>query len=493
MIICNIRENMRNLSKTIPLLPLAVFFIIALDYRLSTQLFPEYHLYDIKRILEVVLLLYGGLYLLISFRGRYAWLELYNRFPNIIRLIILSIFALGIFSALLAPVPRMALLTVAQFFLIFCFMLFIAMKRVTIGVLADRFIIFIVILGVAVYEIVYFSGYLSTLLTSDKFNYFLGFVNSRFLAQYQGWALPLVTLPIFLVTGKRPLIRKGITGLTYVIASLFWAIAIMNACRGMFLGLLVAGIFTGLVFQRASKHWLIVQIQVITIGFIFYLLFTLITPHTINVAGKILNTESVFQRFTLWKHTIYLIFTHPLLGVGPMHLCYYPNPIATHPHNSLLQIASEWGLPVLLLVLILSIYGLISWLKKFNYKTLSNTEISNRVIPIALTASLITASCHSLFSGILIMPMSQVMLGVVVGWMLGVYYAGQKEHVLKHRLVAEVIFSLFICLAMIEIIWGVIPEVFFLRPLEIKWVLDHRIGNEPLLFHPNFWIQGWIY
>lgn len=484
---------MRNLYKITPLLPLAMIFIIALDYKLSTSLFPNYYLYDVKRILEIILLIYVGLYLLISFRGRYACLELYNRFPNKMRLMILSVFALGIFSALLAPIPRMALLTVAQFFLIFCFILFIAMKRTTIGVLADKFIIFIIILGVIVYEFVYFGGYLSSLLTSAKFNYFLGFVNSRFLAQYQAWTLPLVTLPIFLVAEKRSAMRSSILVLTYVIASLFWAIAIMNACRGMLLGLLAAGIFTGFVFRRASKGWLMVQIQAITIGFILYLLFKLMTPHTITVAERILNKESIFQRFTLWKHAIYLIFTHPLLGVGPMHLCYYHNPIATHPHNSLLQIASEWGLLVLILVLILSIYGLISWLKKFNYKTLSSTEMSNRAIPIALTASLATASCHSIFSGILIMPMSQIMMGLVIGWILGVYYTGQKEGILKYRIAAEIIFSLFICLAIVGIIYGIIPELFFLRPLEIQWILDHKVANEPLLFHPNFWIQGWIY
>ncbi len=484
---------MRNLSRTIPLLPLAIFFIIALDYRLSTQLFPNYYLYDIKRVLEIALLLYVGLYLLISFQGRYAWLELYNRFPDRMRLIILGIFTLGIFSALLAPVPRMAMLTVAQFFLIFCFIVFIAMKRTTIGVLADKFIIFIIMLGIVVYEFVYFSNYIGALLTSTKFNYFLGFVHSRFLVQYQDWTLPLVTLPIFLIAQKRSIIRTGIVVLTYIVASLFWTVAIISASRGQFLGLLVAGIFTGLVFRRASIRWLIVQIQVIAVGFILYLSFTSMTPHASSMVKNVLATQSVFQRLVLWKHAIYLIFTHPLLGTGPMHFSYYRNPVASHPHNSLLLVASEWGLPVLILVLTLFIYGLISWLKKFNYKTLSNAEISNRAVPIALTASLAVTSCHSLFSGILIMPMSQVMLSVVVGWILGVYYAGQKECVLKYRLTAEVIFSLFICFAMIAVILGIIPEVFFLRPLEIKWLLDHRIGNQLILFNPNFWSQGWIY
>ncbi|KPJ67406.1 MAG: hypothetical protein AMJ43_03870 [Coxiella sp. DG_40] len=484
---------MRNLFKIIPLLPLAVFFIIALNYKLSNLCFPDYYIYDVKRILEIALLLYVGLYLLISFRGRYACLELYNRFPNQMRLIISCVFVLGIFSALLAPIPRMALLTVAQFFLIFCFILFIAMKRITIGVLADKFIIFIVVLGIAVYEIMYFSGYVSTLFISGKFNYFLGFMNPRFLAQYQSWTLPLVTLPIFLVAKKKPVIRTGVITLTYIIASLFWTIAIIDASRGQILGLLVAGVFTALVFRRASKRWLIVQIKVITIGFILYLLFALMKPHVSDMVENVLSTESGYIRLVLWKYTIYLISTHPLLGVGPMHLCYYHNPLSTHPHNSLLQIASEWGIPVLILVLTLSIYGLISWLKKFNYKTLSDIEMSNRVIPIALTASLITAACHSLFSGTIVMPMSQVMLGLVVGWILGTYYAGQKACVFKYRLTAEIIFSLVIFFAMIQIILGIIPDVFFLRPLEVKWVLDHRIGNEPLLFHPNFWLQGWIY
>ena len=53
-----------------------VFFIVALNYQLSNFLFPGYTLYDVKRILEIALLLWFSLYLLISVKSRRNWLSL---------------------------------------------------------------------------------------------------------------------------------------------------------------------------------------------------------------------------------------------------------------------------------------------------------------------------------------------------------------------------------------------------------------------------------
>jgi O-antigen ligase len=381
------------MNKAILFSPLAIFFVIVLNYKLSIYLFPGYFLYDIKRILELALLLWLALFLLISFRERRVWLRTYNLLPVKARLGIFVIFLLGILSSALAPLPKMALLEVSLFFLMFCFIIFIAGKRITIGVCADNIILFVIMLGVVIYEIIFIYSY--------PIRYFLGFVNPRFLAQFCTWTLPLVSLPVFWRKGKI---------ITFIIASLWWSIAIANSAKGMFLALLIAGIFAAAVFRGAIKKWLLIQLQVIFAGIILYLLLF------IKLTGLTSVANSLFGRLPLWQGAIKLIITHPFLGVGPLHYSYYPNPIAAHPHNSLLLIASEWGIPVLILVLILFISGIKSWLQKFNHKTAA-------VVPIALTVSLISAGGYSLVSGVLVMPLSQVMLGIISGWMLGIYYA----------------------------------------------------------------------
>ena len=384
---------MRYVYKSILFLPLTIFFIIALNYKLSLQLFPSYFLYDIKRILELALLLWLALFLLISFTERRIWLHTYNLLPKKARLYIFLIFLLGILSSFLAPLPKMALLEVSVFFLMFCFMIFIAGQRISIGIWADKLMLLIIILAVVIYEVIFMHAH------SGK--YFIGFVNPRFLAQFLTWTLPLVTLPIFWRQGKI---------VTFIIASLWWSIAIVNSAKGMFLALLISVIFAAFVFRSAIKKWLLIQIQVILGGIILYLILF------IKLSGLTLIAGSISGRLPLWLGAIKLIIMHPFLGVGPLHYSYYPNPIAAHPHNSLLLIASEWGIPVLILVLLLFIWGIKFWLQKFNHKNAS-------VVPIALTVSLIAAACYSLVSGVLVMPLSQVMLCIISGWMLGIYYA----------------------------------------------------------------------
>ena len=197
------------------------------------------------------------------------------------------------------------------------------------------------------------------------------------------------------------------------IAALWWGIAFANAAKGTLLGLLGAGILIFLIYRRSSIKWLITQLLVIISGFFIYLfLFIPFTTFTYP-------TNSILGRWPLWQQAVHLILAHPLLGAGPMHYSYYMNPIAAHPHNSLLLIASEWGIPVLVLVLVLFFWGLKSWIKRQDSRLRGN----DRILSFALTASLIAASIHSLVSGILVMPLSQVMLCIIVGWMLGVYYA----------------------------------------------------------------------
>ncbi len=410
---------MRYVYKSVLFLPLAIFFVLTLDYSLSLQIFIGYFLYDIKRILELALLLWLAIFLIISCRERRVWLNTYNLVPRKARLYIFAIFLLGIFSSISAPIPKMAFLEVSLFFLMFCFMVFIAGKRIELGISADKILVLLIILGIVIYEFIFVHNYLNSLPITKFFNSYIGFVHPRFLSQFLTWTLPLVTLPICLIGRDKS--RPYVVIPVFIISCLWWAISIVNSANGTFLGIFIAGIFAAFMFRGAINKWLLLQMQAIAGGIFVYIIMFCRLPgfHRVH--------DSLFSRLPLWHQAFKLIIHHPFLGVGPMHYAYYWNPIAAHPHNSWLLIASEWGIPVLILTLILFIRGITSWLKKIlsscGAVMSSRGLTAGSSIPIALTVSLIAGAIHSLVSGILVMPLSQVMLCIVVGWMLGIYYA----------------------------------------------------------------------
>ncbi len=473
---------MRYIYRAALLLPLTLFFVVALDYSLSLKLFIGYQLYDIKRILELGVLLWLALFMLISFSERRIWLQTWHLLAYKARGILLIILGLGVLSALLAAVPKMALLEVLLYFLLACFAIFIAAQRIVMGRFGDKVLLTVVMLAIVIYEAIFFRNYLFAVINhAQSFNFYPGFVHPRFLAQFLTWTLLLSSLPILLVSRQKRALRFGINSITYVVSGLWWAIAILNGAKGMLLGLLLAAIFGVVVWRGAIKKWLLVQLQVIAIGAILYVvLFVLLIPSS----GFTPMDGSVTTRWPLWYEAIRLILAHPLLGVGPMHFAYHINSYAAHPHDSLLLIASEWGIPVLLLVLSLIVWGAKAWLHKFNR---NDTNVISKVLAISLVA----AAGHSLVSGILVMPLSQIMLALTIGWMVGVYYADQSlPEVIPRCLGKELLLMLFMALAMAGIIVGIVPAIFSLHFSAIQWFMQHP--SHGFILNPRFWSQGWI-
>jgi hypothetical protein len=57
--------------------------------------------------------------------------------------------------------------------------------------------------------------------------------------------------------------------------------------------------------------------------------------------------------------------------------------------------------------------------------------------------------------------------------------------------IKEIIFILLLCLAITGIIAAIVPDIFYLRAIETKWLLTHA-GTHGFVFNPRFWIQGWL-
>jgi hypothetical protein len=105
-----------------------------------------------------------------------------------------------------------------------------------------------------------------------------------------------------------------------------------------------------------------------------------------------------------------------LLGVGPGQFGFhYSGTIAAHPHNSALQLLSEYGLLAggagVLLCFLLAFRAV---------QSLRSVPEDKTDIPaLTLSAALVMGLVDALFSGNLSMPHSQIMLGVLAGWLVG--------------------------------------------------------------------------
>jgi O-antigen ligase len=203
------------------------------------------------------------------------------------------------------------------------------------------------------------------------------------------------------------------------------------------------------------------------------------------VGGILTSTvlrDQTNDRISLWKQAWSMIQTYPWLGVGPMHYAWYPNAIAAHPHNSILQLAAEWGLPATLLLLSLAVYGMFCWLQRFNPITLQATN--NQHLAVVLFFTLIANACYSMVDGVIVMPLSQVMMAVILGLMLGLYNDNQLTKKTKHF---NFIRRLFAAIVLIGLVWSVLPEL-----------LPRLLGNEQMIpkgyqtVGPRFWQEGGI-
>jgi O-antigen ligase len=173
-----------------------------------------------------------------------------------------------------------------------------------------------------------------------------------------------------------------------------------------------------LAFLRTkARYWLVWQFIGMLAGGFIYLVFNYFSIDS-NSYGLSSITKRAFDdsgRLSLWQSAFDMIKHHPLLGIGPMHFAFNNSAIAAHPHNSVLQIAAEYGLPALLIACYLVatlLKNAVVWCNKPAHN--ENTEIN-----IALTASLVCGLSDSLLSGNIIMPHSQMMLFMIGGWLIG--------------------------------------------------------------------------
>jgi O-antigen ligase len=242
-----------------------------------------------------------------------------------------------------------------------------------------------------------------------------GYDNYRLFNHVQTIAMPL--LAGIAVRERRGSAQWWIAWISLVV---YAAYVLCSGARGTSLAVSVAASLALALFGL-RKAWPLTRALLLAFaaGALLYALVFLVLPawgaYRLGATAErsMASLASDSSRLQLWHFALDQIRGSPWLGIGPMHLAHVPNPKAAHPHNIYLQVAAEWGLPMLILLLACAWRGLV----RLAGMVRSATEPAARegvMLWITSMAVLIDAAV----SGNFVMPVSQVWIALCAAWAL---------------------------------------------------------------------------
>ena len=497
----------KTFTRVVIVIPL-VIIIIAPNLHIATGVgFFDSNAYNEKRLLEISTLLLLVLVPLLSWARQSEWQQLLQQIPTTAWVLLSVIFILGSLSLKQSALMRMGWNEFGLTFFIFFGITAVAALRKDNHAL-DTILIFAVTVMASLFFIRfelfrYLDVFSLHMISNHEFRaewepwvvakrsreLLSDFTHPRFFGQFQSWVIPLLTLP-FLWSKKR--LSKPIFSLLFILPAASWVtLLIFSGSRGPWLGLVAAIVVTGVLLKKKALPWIVsIMIAILGGSLIYWLLFPIqfegpgIATHTAE------RMTSLNSRSELWNAAWVMSRDYPLLGVGPQHFSYHLDKMLTfrvgHPHMSLLKWAAEYGWISTLLLLSLIVWAFSSWIKNTKQSKLDDCDLNFRV---ALTASMITAASHSLVSGVMIMPLSQLMLVVIIGWIVGIYFSNQPIEKIPWLSVKS-IGSLTLIL---WIGWNFTQSI---GP-EVQYIINGphseiTVFNPSEVLQPRFWHQGII-
>lgn len=330
---------------------------------------------------------------------------------------LVAIMGLGVLSSMRAHQVQWAFAEMAVFAVCLAIVMAIAGMRRAGGHRVDQVLAF-TFLFVAVALLAKFLVAYAAALMVENIGFFpwdmvSGFSNVRFQGHFVSLAVSLALLPAVL-KNTRPLIKVG----AIFLAAGLWMTVFAVGTRGTWLGLGVAAaslFWVGGGLRRLS--WLIVASG--AIGWLLMLLLFDSVPHWVFGESRLATTEKALatlsDRDIIWSMALDMVVDRPLLGFGPMHFADVYNTVAAHPHQAVLQWAAEWGVPSAILV---------SWVFLRAFRTTASVLVDRKASALAvdrlrgcLAASALALLVQAMVDGVLVMPYSQLVLSVVLGWL----------------------------------------------------------------------------
>ena len=308
-----------------------------------------------------------------------------------------------------------------------------------------------------------------------------GFSNKRFYGQFQTFTLPLLALPLLL-----PHVSRSLRWAVFALLCVWWLIAISGGTRGTWLGMGVAGGVLA-VLGPWGRRWLGWQLAAVLGGLLLYwLAFTALAGYlgieVSNGASERLTT-SLSGRGPIWSQAWHMLVERPWLGFGPMQFADIANSVAAHPHQAILQWASEWGVPSALCVALLAWRG--GWATWSVLRQRAQAGERVDLLRLCLFAALVGALVQSMVDGVIVMPNSQVWLALVVGWLLAL-------HVGRSAPTAALPWGWVAWKAMSVLAVGLLIAIAVRDVPHITQAQQQYLGGHGNHLQPRFWAQGVI-
>ena len=319
---------------------------------------------------------------------------------------------------------------------------------------------------------------------------FIGYDNYRFFNHVQSAAVPLAVLAMTVAP------RRGWQrGVAWFAAIGGFALLFTAAGRGTLVGIVAGAVAIGALFGRASFATLRNLAVAAALGLLLFALLFWLLPLLTGMTPEFsegyygARMGSIEARFFLWRIAQSYIERSPWLGIGPMHYAHFHNPEAAHPHNVYLQVAAEWGVPMLLLLLGLGTLALC----RFARAVRCCPDARQRDCGIGLFLACVAIAVDGLFSGNFVMPVSQVWIAFTFGWAMawtaaqhGAARAAPAEGDRRFPLGRTAALGLLV--SQLWLVWSVWPEVRHLDE-HVKQTME-RVPNATM--NPRFWSHGWF-
>jgi putative inorganic carbon (HCO3(-)) transporter len=483
------------LQGTIRQYPLTLVLSVAiiLSYVFSFSRFIDTSRHDDQRILEILFLLFAGAHALkISIQGNLSMASWAPRTRWMTGLF----FLLGGISSMRAFSPRYAFYEQASLLLFL-----IAGANIADEISRNRdgainLVLKLCGIGSALYGFTFMIVYFSVLLSGvqpEMTSLIPGFNSYRFLNHTQTITLPLLIL-LYVLDGHK---RKPTWML---LTALWWALLFITGGRGTLVGIAAGVLIAALVQRQHAVAFCRAVLLTVLAGLVTYVLLFVLVPilcgmlpfgNFSELAQRSLRNPTS-DRVILWHRAWEMIQAQPWFGVGPLHFSHYAINIrvAAHPHSSVMQIAAEWGLPALAclsLVLILSMCKLIRMKCK-----IAETDRRNQTMLTAWIATGIAILVDSQVSGLLVMPLSQLLIVLYFACATGWVGSFSTRPVLSSAVssVKRSFQGVIVLACMTAILNASWPRIGTLIGLGQELTGDSLRYHR--LFHPRLWADGYF-
>lgn len=460
---------------------IAALFLSLNVWLLSSNL-PHYSNYDKHRMVELALFAIGTLWLIVSPIRQQKVIALIACWPKWVWLSVFTFFLLGLASAAYSASPKTALQQVALYTEMGFVTILLASLRVqnkkefdeaAMSTFLVSWIIYVLVVVYMVLAAIFYMNH------SDSS--FIGFRNSlthpffdyiRFFTELVTISLPLMVLPLW----QRRL-KPWVQVLAWLFLICMWCLFWAQQSRGLGLAAIVAAAYCLICFRRKAFGflWRHAIAMIISAPITWFLL-----HWNLKIAVRPVASLAQSARIGEWHHALSIITNKPWLGIGPgnYNLSTHIGQIS-HPDNSGLLIASEWGIIACILFV-----ALVCW-AWFKQTSLTCRESDNPKLSIALSASLVAVLVHAQFSGFLLFPATQLFLVLIFGWMLGAGKFSTSPMTNNFNLRLTLIILALASLAALA--YGIYPLITQLPAIE-----QHTIQNCHCALSPGFWQIGHV-